>query len=295
MHQGQANFPVPEGANQQEVHMAYKTILLCLNAILSVPRLIDVGIELGTTFGAHVHAVYVLPGAIVYSGIEFGGTVQFYDEIRRYYEKHLEEVRTKFTSAMKKEGLTFDFQVVDSATADTTEDFAKSARSADLVVVSPLGNVNFPGVESDFPERMVLGAGRPVLILPRNADTNPILGNVLLAWNDSREAARAAFDALPFMSAAKKTQVATIGPQRGIVHGAVLAEALDRHGAKVETLSLSLDGLTEGEVLWRAAKDHGARLLVLGCYGHSRLSELVFGGVSRHVFNTLELPVLMSH
>jgi nucleotide-binding universal stress UspA family protein len=295
MYQGQANFPVPESADQQEAHMAYNTILLCLSSIQSVPRLIDVAIELGTTFGSHIHAVYVLPGAIVYSGIEYGGTVQVYDEVRRYYEKHQEEVRTKFTAAMKKEGLTFDFQVIDSTTADTTEDYVRSARSADLVVVSPLGNVNFPGVEADFSERMVLGAGRPVLILPRGNDTKPIRGNVLLAWNDSREAARAAFDAIPFMSAAKKTHVATIGPQRGIVHGAILAETLDRHGAKVETLSLSLDGLTEGEVLLRAAKDHGARLLVTGCYGHSRLSEFIFGGVSRHIFNTLDMPILMSH
>jgi nucleotide-binding universal stress UspA family protein len=133
------------------------------------------------------------------------------------------------------------------------------------------------------------------LLLPRTKEKKLILGNVLLAWNESRKSARAAFDAIPFMRVAGKTQIATIGQQRGIIDGANLAESLDRRGAKVETLSLSHDGLSEGAVLLRAAIDHGSSPLVMGCYGHSRLSEFVFGGVSQHVFDALSLPVLTSH
>jgi nucleotide-binding universal stress UspA family protein len=275
--------------------MSYKTILLCLSSVQAVPGLIETAKELGSAFGAHVQALYVLPGVTVYSGTEFGGVAQVSDVVRRHYQKHLDEVRTSFTKAMTREGFTFEFQLADSTAPDTTNEFLNNAKAADLIVVSPHGNADFPSVEPDFLERMVIGTGRPVLVLPRTNAVRQIMGNVLVAWNDSRESARAAFDAIPFMQASARTQVATIGAYRGIVHGAAIAETLDRHGAKVETLSLSLDGMGEGEVLLRAASDHGASLLVMGCYGHSRLTEFVFGGASRHIFKNLDLPVLMSH
>jgi nucleotide-binding universal stress UspA family protein len=275
--------------------MSYETILLCISSIQAAPTLIEAGRELGMGFGAHVQALYVIPGVTVYSGTEFGAVAQVNDEVRRYFEKNFEDVRKTFTETMTREGLTFDFQMVDAGAPDTTSEYLNNAKSADLVIVSPLGNMNFASVAPDFPERMVLGAGRPVLVLPRRESPLKIMGNVLLGWNDSRESARATFDAIPFMQIAEKTQVATIGPHRGIVHGASIAETLDRHGAKVETLSLSLDGMSEGEVLLRAARDHGARLIVMGCYGHSRLRELVFGGASRHIFANADMPVLMSH
>jgi nucleotide-binding universal stress UspA family protein len=275
--------------------MSYKTILLCLSSVKAVASLIHAARELGSHFGAHVQALYVIPGVAIYSGTEFAAVAQVDDTLQRHYKKHLEDVRKTFIDAMTKDGLNFDFQVADATVPDTTSVFLDAGKSADLVVASPLGNANALSVVSDFPERMVMGAGRPVLVLPHGKNAERIIGNVLLAWNDSRESARAAFDAIPFMQSAGKTQVATIGPNRGIVHGAAIAESLNRQGVNVETLSLSKDGMSEGEILLRAAKDHGASLLVMGCYGHSRLREFVFGGTSRHVFKNLDMPVLMSH
>jgi nucleotide-binding universal stress UspA family protein len=275
--------------------MGYKTILACLSSVQAVPALIAAARELGAHFGAHIQGLYVVPGVTVYSGTEFGAVAQVNDTVRRHYEKHLDDVRKTFSDAMTKDGLNFDFQTVDANVPNTTAEFLNNAKSADLVMVSPAGDANVSGVEPDFPERMVMGCGRPVLVLTGGEIGGRIMGDIMLAWNDSRESARAAFDAIPFMQAAKRTQVATIGPYRGIVHGAAIAESLDRQGINVETLSLSADGMGEGEVLLRAARDHGAGLLVMGCYGHSRLREMVFGGVSRHVFKNAGLPVLMSH
>jgi nucleotide-binding universal stress UspA family protein len=275
--------------------MTYKTILVCLNSIQAVPQLTAAARDLGAKFGAHIRGLYVIPGVEVYSGATMMGGFQFYDEIRRYYEKHQGEVKNSFSEAMKKDGLNFEFEIVDAASPDAVGDFMLHSRAADLVVVSPLPNKGFPGVEPDFVERMVLGVGRPLLILPKNKKAAKFGDEVLLAWNDSRESARAAFDALPFIESAKRTRIATIGAHRGMVLGATIAEALDRHGAKAETVNLSLDGMGEGDVLLRAAKDYGSGLLVMGCYGHGRFSEFVFGGASRHILKNLELPVLMSH
>jgi nucleotide-binding universal stress UspA family protein len=275
--------------------MTYKTILVCLNSIQAVPQLTSAARDLGAKFGAHVRALYVIPGVEVYSGAAMVGGFQFYDEIRRYYEKHQAEVKNSFSEAMRKDGLNFDFEIVDAASPDSASDFMLHSRTADLVVVSPQANQNFPGVEPDFVERMVIGVGRPLLILPKDKKAVAFNDEVLLAWNDSRESARAAFDAIPFMQTAKRTRIATIGLHRGMVLGATIAETLDRHKVKAETVNLSLDGMGEGEVLLRAAKDYGSGLLVMGCYGHSRFAEFVFGGASRHILKNLNLPVLMSH
>jgi nucleotide-binding universal stress UspA family protein len=277
------------------MQMAYKTILICLNSIQAVPALIAAARDLGTRFDAHIRALYVIPGAQVYTGSEFAGSFVFNEEVRRYYEKHKDQVQKTFTENMQKDGLAFDYELIDSVVPNTTADFVDHARSSDLVVVSPLENDNFPGVEPDFVEQMVMGSGRPVLILSENKNYAKISDEILVAWNDSRESARATFDALPFIQTAHRTRIATIGLHRGRVLGATIAEVLDRHGAKAETVNLSLDGLTEGEVLLRATRDHGAGLLVMGCYGHGRFTEFVFGGVSRHVLKNLTLPILMSH
>ena len=82
---------------------------------------------------------------------------------------------------------------------------------------------------------------------------------------------------------------------RGAVPASDLAEALDRHGVTCELTDVASSGMTVGDTLQRAANDFGAGLLVLGGYGHSRFTELIFGGATREVLRKMEMPVLMSH
>jgi nucleotide-binding universal stress UspA family protein len=82
---------------------------------------------------------------------------------------------------------------------------------------------------------------------------------------------------------------------RGVEPAAEIAETLAHHGVKTEITHVTSDGMNAGETLLRAAKDHGAGLLVMGAYGHGRFTEFVFGGATRHVFRNLTTPVLMSH
>jgi len=123
---------------------------------------------------------------------------------------------------------------------------------------------------------------------------------VVLGWDGGREAARAAFDAMPILKQAKRVRVMRADPQkdpalRGAVAGADLAETLARHGVKAEAMGYPTDGMDAGQALLRCADDCGAGLIVMGAYAHSRLTEFIFGGATRFVLTRMNRPVLMSH
>lgn len=276
--------------------MAYKTILLCLNEIERVPQLIAAARQLGVKFNAHISGLYVIPGVQVYPTDGYGAAPAVFDGNRIYFQDQLPKVREAFELAMKEDSITFDLRVVDSTQPLVATDVVENCRNADLVVISATNREEGDNVEYDFVEQVVLASGRPVIVLPYKGKAEIKFDDVMLGWNDSRESARAAFDALHFMQRAKRTKIVTVdAAPRGTIEGANIAETLDRDGVKCEVLNVASGGMSAGETLLRAANDHGADLLVLGAYGHTRLTEWVFGGATRYVLRNLDRPVLMSH
>ena len=276
--------------------MAYKTILLCLTEMDRVPQLLAAGRKLGTDHDAHVTGLYIIPGIQVYPNAGLAAVPDVYDGNRKHYIANKAEVKTKFEEAMKADGLSFSFQEVDATTPLLSSAVVEQCRSADIVVVSGVNPDESLGAEYDFVQRVVIAAGRPVLVLPRTGNAELNYTEAIVGWDGGREAARAAFDAVPMLKKAKRVQLARVDePARGQMGGADIAEGLARHKIKVEILSVSSDGMSAGATLLRAANDQGAGLLVMGAYGHSRFAEFVFGGATRHVIQHLDRPVLMSH
>ncbi len=119
---------------------------------------------------------------------------------------------------------------------------------------------------------------------------------MLVAWNGTREAARATHDALPFLTQADKVVVLGVSASgEDHIPGADLSTHLARHGVSVEIHNREANDVSVGDAILNAASDYGADLLVIGAYGHSRLRELVLGGVTRHLLRHMTIPVLMSH
>jgi nucleotide-binding universal stress UspA family protein len=276
--------------------MAYKTILFSLNEIDRLPQLLAAAKKLGTMFNAHISGLYVVPAAQIYPTMGYTALPDMIDSNRRFYSDRRDRVKAAFEKAMKAEGTSFDFNTVDSATPVIGNDVMAQGRNADLIVVSATDRNSTQGVEYDFVERLIISAGRPVLILPFVGSAKLDFDEILVGWDGGREAARAVFDALPLLQGAKRVRIIGIDEaRRGEVPAASIAEALARQRVKTEITSISSDGPRAGEALLQAANDHGAGLLVVGAYGHSRFSEFIFGGVTRHVIHQLDRPVLMSH
>ncbi len=279
--------------------MAYKTILVALNDIEGQAALLAAAATLARSFEAHVTGLYVVPAVQVYptGGIDL--MPQVFEGARIYFKEKAEATRRGFEAAMGREGVSFGFIETDSSSIYIADDVIALGRSADLVVAMPPDPAAVSWVETDFAERVVMGAGRPVLLLPRGS-RDFSFGEAIVGWNGSREAARAAFDAVPLLKASTATRIVSVDPaadpaRRGEVPGADLAEALARHRIRAIAEPYHTGGLEAGRALLQHGKDIAASLIVIGAYGHSRLREMILGGATRELIAHLDRPVLMSH
>jgi nucleotide-binding universal stress UspA family protein len=169
---------------------------------------------------------------------------------------------------------------------------------ADLVVIArpePAGQTAGP---PGLAESLVLTSGRPIIVFPPRSTVSRVR-RILVGWNARRESIRAVADALPLLVRAEAVEVLVVDHERqpaghGQEPGADIARHLARHGAHVEVRRLSSDGEEVGHLLLSQAAAFGADLVVMGAYGHSHLSEWMFGGVTRTVLREAGLPVLMS-
>lgn len=276
--------------------MSVKTILVSLNEVSCVTQLVSVARSLARKSNAHVTGLYVIPAVQVYPMVGYDAVPETYDGNRLFFTNNRDKVKAEFETAMKADGLNFSFQEVEGRSPQIALDVAERARARDLVILAAPQADGSSGIETDFAERVVMQAGRPVLVLPRGGADTLSLNEVVLGWDGGREAARAVFDAMPILKDAGRVRIVGIDvAPRGIEPGAEIAETLAQHGVKAEITHIASDGMGAGEALVRSAKDFGAGLIVMGAYGHSRLSEFVFGGATRHTFRNLSLPVLFSH
>ena len=170
-------------------------------------------------------------------------------------------------------------------------------RYADMVIAGQIDPDEGRHADSVDPGELVMGAGRPVLLVPyayRHEETD---SRVLVAWNGTRESARAVADAMPLLEMASHVTVLAVnpGPELGDEPAADITLHLARHGVRAEAAHLNVDDLSPGDAILSRAADLSIDLIVMGAYGRSRLRELILGGVTQHLLAHMTVPVLMSH
>lgn len=209
-----------------------------------------------------------------------------------------ENMRCAFEAATAELPVACEWRAVDR---DPVTLALREAREAGLVVSGQYDADNAEGpIARQLLEALVLETGRPTLVVPCAGQFATVGTRVLVAWNGSREAARALHDALPLLAGAQArvlsahTAAKELRPDATPVSHAV--RVLERHGVTVE-VEHGPGGadLTIGELILSRAADFGADLIVMGAYGHGRLRELVLGGVTRVVLQSMTVPVLFSH
>lgn len=280
--------------------MTYKTVLVSLNDLERNEALLASAAELARNFDAHLQGLYVIPAVEIYAGMDYGMPVVF-EGNRETCQKSEKSVRNLFESLAQVAGIRSDFVVVDSITPSITDDVIDYARRSDIAIINqPPEDAGLSVTARAFVEKILLSTGRPTLVLPRKGGTSAIADLVIIGWSGRRESARAAFDSVPLLTRAKEVRVVWVDPERehprpGNLPGADLATALSRHGVNAAIEPLATGGREAGEALLTKISDSGANLLVMGAYGHSRLSELILGGATRSVLSGMDCPVLFSH
>ncbi|GJE12260.1 MULTISPECIES: universal stress protein [Methylobacterium] len=181
-----------------------------------------------------------------------------------------------------------------AALAGAITHLVEQARAADLVVVGRRGRGDEdPGPLGVPPGPVLMEAGRPVLVVPPRL-VHLRAARIVVAWKDGAEARRAVSAALPLLQGADAVAVATVGAdgrQEGLE---AVAGHLARHGAPVTTHLLRAAGGEGGEILDFALRQD-ADLIVMGAYGHARLREWIFGGVTREALERAPVCCLMCH
>ena len=197
-------------------------------------------------------------------------------------------------------GVQFEWRTEETTHTSVFPAVMDYARCADLMIASQTED-DFLAQLGEVPAELAMGAGRPVLLVPTAGKFDEVGKRPLIAWDGTRESARAAFDALPFLKRAESVRILTIDPGEKLEHnplspGEGLALSLARHDVPVEVHTSMTDGeISVADELLSRAFDHSCDLLVMGCYGHSRLRETLFGGTTRAILKSMTVPVLMSH
>ncbi len=240
-------------------------------------------------FGMHVVALspvaFASPEAVAMHATE---TTHLFEEAR---------LRAPWWSEqLARFGVEGEFQVVQS---DPVEALCHAARWCDLVVVErPVLNPDAPtgwGIVS----RTVFGSSAPVVVVPESARLENIGEHVVVAWNASRESTLALHGALPLLRKAGKVSV-LVGEAGANPFGPHYLPSLDLHAwfarRGVEAVFRDFRPDKEhGRALLDTAHEIDADLIVTGAWGHSRITELVLGGVTRHLFQNSDLPLLVAH
>lgn len=179
--------------------------------------------------------------------------------------------------------------------------FADQALFADLVVLGQhdARDADSNNVPADLVATTVIGSGKPALVVPFAGDFTSVGREVLIAWKPTRESARAVASALPVLRRAAKVHVAT-GDENDLKAlaaegGLDLVGFLRGHGIEPNVHLHAVGAEAVGESLLSLVADLGVDLLVMGCYGHSRMREWALGGVTRTVLQSMTVPVWMSH
>jgi nucleotide-binding universal stress UspA family protein len=224
-----------------------------------------------------------------------------------------QDIPTDILSRMREE--------TENAARSSLDAFSESARQTDVAVETlmlevPSGDVGGavsrlaryfdatilqqPDPEgadtAEIIEAVLFGSGRPVLIVPY-VHVPPHLGTVVVAWDEGRPAARAVADALPLLTMADRVEIVSVTSDGGEspLPSKDMARHLARHGIEAEGVGLPRSGVGVGNTLLSYAADLDAGLIVMGGYGHSRLREMVLGGTTRTILQSMTVPVLMAH
>jgi nucleotide-binding universal stress UspA family protein len=280
--------------------MSYKTILVHCADKSRVTRLVGAAVEVAERFQAHLIGLSVSPQVrVLPAGVPGSPDTLVIDERAQAYRRHNPEMKAAFEAAVQGRDLTAEWREEDAGNAAVVDVAGHYASGADLVVAAQRDPRWSESRWADIGDRLAVEGGRPVLTVPNEGIHSQIGTTVVVAWDGRREATRAAFDALPLLQRAKAVKVLSLDPPSegeaqhdfAATH---LSAALARHGVTCEAVEGTSDG-NVGRTLLNSAIEHRADLLVMGCYGHSRLRELVLGGATRHILTHMTIPVLMSH
>ena len=273
-----------------------KDLLVYVPPVRHHPRLIEYAASLAASMDAHLDGATftILPQV---AGHFASLPDNFYRTARENSELEAANAGKRFLEYARNAGVGHAVRNFESFANDAEDLFACTAQAYDLAIVPQTDREDTTLFNPQF-DSIMLMTGRPTLFVPTIHRGRASLERVLVCWNGDRFAARAVGDGMPLLKRAKTVDVLQIGPlDTGIprCEAAELVRHLQRHGVSAKQHTFARDNPDVGAAILSFAADCGSNLIMMGGYGHSRAREMLFGGVTRELLESMTVPVLMSH
>lgn len=288
---------MPSRTTRKPASSAIRDLVVQLTGSHEDDQRLAMATSIAEAFDAHIIAVHlhVLPDILDITDPLQSGTIRTLLETS---DQEADQAHEKLKVRMSTLKVSNELRRVHGLAADAGADLADIARAADLFVgTRPYGD---PEGQHRIEEQVLFGGGRGCLFLPPGGTPHKDFQTIAVAWDKSREAARALAEAMPFLeraSAVHVIHVASLWEEEAKDDAKELARViahLSRHGILAEIATVAPLNST-GEQIEEVAHRLDADLIVMGAYAHTRLVEFVFGGATRYVLRHATLPVLMAH
>ncbi len=280
--------------------MAIKDLLVAFNDDAGARNALYFGLRMARKYGAALTGIYA------YQPQSYGGSVTRWipdDVLENMAEAEAEsarEIEKAFHVQVKAAGHKGEVHFhIERGRADLM--LARAARYHDLLLVgsfvSALKNKERKAMQ---PEQLLERAGKPIIIVPADYEVRPFKEEAAVAWDASRSAARALTDAMQILETKKKLDILTINPdgeeeRHGDMPERDIVAHLKRHGIKANHVLLDAAAHGIAQAILGHCAESDPDVLVMGAFGRSKIGAVLFGGVTLHILENMNVPVFMSH
>ncbi len=279
--------------------MSIKDIMVICDAGKANDFRVESSLNLAKVFNSHITGLHLTPYPNPdKSSSGFNKVIDYLVTDQLELTKNTAELlKTTFESKAAELNIPYEWKCIDGIDLQFIID---NARYADLVVL-PQGYSRF-GEEN--PQRiddyLSIYMGRPTIVVPDIKRVFNLPKRIMIAWDESREAARAVHDAMPFLEYAETVQIVCVldkneEQKENIIYSDDLRKHLSHHGVNAEVVNVDelVDGT--GKTILQSALEFDADLIVMGAYGVTRLKEVLLGGVTRFLLKYTTIPLFLSH
>ncbi len=270
-----------------------KSILLHIDHDTAMTARLQVALDIARACNGHITCLQAVSYEIFSPGDVYGAAIAAAIPVIR---ENAERLRAQIEQELEHEGVPWDWRFVYGM---APQRLLEASRLTDIVILGPAETGMDGRGPSSLVGEVVLKAQTPVLVVPGDARSFDVGAPMLVAWNGSAEGAHALRAALPLLACSCKVILASVveagAPGASDFPLTQGAQYLSRHGIKCELVEIPQGEAAISDTLFAAAQMRECSLIVMGAYGHARLSELLFGGVTRQMLSQPRMPVLLAH
>lgn len=253
--------------------------------------------RLAANNGATLTGLFVKPDFAAYASVYGNYSLDLTQPFRDLQKEYATTAKSDFDEIVEEFDIGSQWHEVEQF--ETTP---KPSNYADIIFVSqpkPKSTVNFN--DTDFVDALITDTGLPTIVIPHGWSANTFAKSPVLGWKECREAVGAVRHALPLMRKADNVDIVSVRKatdlNEELIEGIEISEYLTEHQVKTEYFTVRMDAgdRRAADTLLRHVKDRGRDLIIIGGYSHSRIREVILGGMTRDLVKNSTVPVLLSH